>query len=224
MNSNNDIIIKAIYFVKDELKHNDASHDWLHIQRVWNNAKKITAEEKKRGINVDEEVVDLAAILHDIQDWKYSGSETAGKEAARKFLTECNYNSDKITLIERIMDGVSFHSELKGAQDIFPELAIVQDADRLDAIGAIGISRCMVYSGKKNRPIYDPQLPPIEINSKEDYSKSNAGATSINHFYEKLFKIKSMMKTASGKEIAEKRHEYMVEFVDQLMGEWEGKK
>mmetsp|Transcript_13143 Transcript_13143/g.34379 ORF Transcript_13143/g.34379 Transcript_13143/m.34379 type:complete len:219 (-) Transcript_13143:1650-2306(-) len=205
-------------FVKDELSGNDASHDWAHIERVRNTALHLA---EKEGIE-DVETVELAALLHDIDDWKYSGSETAGIEKARAFLLSHGHDAAKTEKVCEIIEKVSFRKELAGSDSVVsPELAVVQDADRLDAIGAIGIARTFSYGGLKKRPFYDPANPPEKDLTKEKYMNSN-GAT-INHFYEKLLKLKDMMKTKSGRELAEGRHAYMEEFLERFFGEWSGK-
>eukprot|EP01113_Clastostelium_recurvatum_P038576 TRINITY_DN5788_c0_g2_i1.p1 TRINITY_DN5788_c0_g2~~TRINITY_DN5788_c0_g2_i1.p1 ORF type:complete len:219 (-),score=41.02 TRINITY_DN5788_c0_g2_i1:139-795(-) len=214
-------IERTVEFVKKELAGNDGSHDFAHIYRVWQNARTIAREEG----GGDTEVVELAAILHDIQDWKYSGSETAGVEAARAWLTSLSYDPAKIDTVAQIIEGVGFKNEL-AKKDISPpskETCIVQDADRLDAIGAIGIARCFSYGGSRNRPLYDPEIPARENISKQDYMDQKQVSPSVNHFYEKLFKLKGMMKTDAGRRMAESRHEYMKAFLDRFYLEWEGK-
>eukprot|EP01116_Phalansterium_solitarium_P011823 TRINITY_DN27628_c0_g1_i1.p2 TRINITY_DN27628_c0_g1~~TRINITY_DN27628_c0_g1_i1.p2 ORF type:complete len:224 (-),score=91.72 TRINITY_DN27628_c0_g1_i1:265-936(-) len=215
-----DLVQKAIGFVKHELAGNDASHDWFHIERVWKLAKRIAAEE---GV-ADVEVVELAALLHDVKDWKYSGSENAGVEAAEQFLVSQSYDAAKIATIKRIIEGVSFKNELGGKElVVFPELACVQDADRLDAIGAIGIGRTFAYAGAKGRPMHDPEHPYRPNVTKEQYMQQDAkNNTTINHFYEKLLLLKDMMKTQTGKRLAQKRHEYMEGFLQEFMLEWDG--
>jgi len=216
----NNIITKTIEFVKAELQGNDASHDWHHIERVWKIARTIAQSE---GVQ-DTEVIEIAALLHDVRDYKYSGSEHAGEEAAREFLQKLSYDTAKIETIVTIIQGIGFKNELanKGTP-IFKELAIVQDADRLDAIGAIGIGRTFSYGGKKLTPMHDPEIKPNVAITKEEYMKNHEKNTTINHFYEKLLKLKDMMKTETGKKMAEKRHKFMEDFLQEFLLEWDGK-
>lgn len=220
------LIEKTEDFVKEELKNNDSSHDWFHIDRVRNLAKKLA---EKTSESVDLEIVELGALLHDIGDWKYTGSETKGRELAEKFLTEQNYDPIKKQKILEIIDGVSFKNELGGIKiPLSLELAIVQDSDRLDALGAIGIARTFAFSGAKKRPMYLPNHDSSKrqkLLSKEEYmNKKEQDDSTIGHFYEKLLHLKDMMKTDAGKKIAEKRHQYMVEFLEEFLCEWSGDK
>jgi uncharacterized protein len=212
---------QAVQFVKDVLKGNDASHDWTHVERVYNMAKRLAHME---GITSPDqlEVIELAALMHDVHDYKYSGSETACEEAVDKFLTERNYPQDKKTRVIYIINNISYSKEIeKGSktEEEDHDLRIAQDADRLDAIGAIGIARTMVYSGSKGRPIHDPEMKPRTYLTKQEYVNKKDD-TAINHFYEKMFKLKDIMKTKSGKEIAQKRHEFMELYLDQFLKEW----
>eukprot|EP01112_Ceratiomyxa_fruticulosa_P012176 TRINITY_DN3360_c0_g1_i2.p1 TRINITY_DN3360_c0_g1~~TRINITY_DN3360_c0_g1_i2.p1 ORF type:complete len:222 (-),score=37.11 TRINITY_DN3360_c0_g1_i2:154-819(-) len=221
MESHSPIITKTIQFVKDELANQDGSHDFHHIHRVWATARSLA---KSEGVE-DIEIVELAALLHDIQDWKYSGSETAGVEAARSWLHSQGYDPLKTEKIAEIIEGVSFKNELaRKITSPSRELAVVQDADRLDAIGAIGIARTFTYGGAKKRPLYDPEHPYTEEISKEQYMDQTRPNPTVNHFYEKLFKLKDMMKTESGRHLAEERHKFMEMFLDQFYAEWDGKK
>jgi len=213
-----EIIHTTVSYVKKELLDAEGGHDWWHIERVWKNAKLIAANE-----NVDLFVVELAALLHDIADSKfYDGDENIGPEKARHFLESISIEKEIIEHVENIMRNISF----KGGNftnDFFSkELAVVQDADRLDAIGAIGIARAFNYGGFKNREIYNPSIPPNFEMDKEDYKKSKA--PSINHFYEKLLLLKNRMNTESGKKLAEERHQFMETFLKQFFLEWKGKK
>eukprot|EP01100_Stratorugosa_tubuloviscum_P004500 TRINITY_DN2132_c0_g1_i1.p1 TRINITY_DN2132_c0_g1~~TRINITY_DN2132_c0_g1_i1.p1 ORF type:complete len:226 (-),score=104.76 TRINITY_DN2132_c0_g1_i1:57-734(-) len=216
-----EIILKAINFVKQEVSKYDASHDWAHIERVRKLAHTIAQQENYN----DFELIQLAAILHDVGDWKYSGSEEVGPAASRKFLEENNYDPIKITTIENIIRSISFKNELLNNQNNstpFIELYIVQDADRLDAIGAIGIARCFTYGGAKNRRLYDLEAPrTIYQVSKEDYMYG-AHPSSVSHFYQKLLLLKDLMKTNAGKKLAENRHQFMQQFLNQIWSEIEG--
>jgi len=213
------VLNNTISFVKETLKGAEGGHDWFHIERVFNNAKLIAKEE-----SVDLFIVSLGALLHDIADAKfYDGDETVGPRIARKFLEDQQVNENTIVHVENIINYISFKSSLeKGEKFNSPELDVIQDADRLDAIGAIGIARCFNYGGFKNRALHDPGIAPNLEMSKEEYKKSSA--PTINHFYEKLLLLKDKMNTESGKRIAAERHVYMEQFLDQFYGEWNGEK
>ncbi len=210
-------IAATIDFVKTELKGAEGGHDWWHIERVWNNAKTIAAKE-----DVNLFVVELAALLHDIADSKfYGGDETVGPKKAAAFLKGLNVDETTIKHVENIIANISF----KGGNFIktfnSTELAVVQDADRLDAIGAIGIARAFNYGGFKNREIHNPLIEPNMAMTKEAYKKSTA--PTINHFYEKLLLLKDKMNTVTGKQMAEERHRFMESFLEQFYAEWAGK-
>ncbi|MBI9040351.1 HD domain-containing protein [Lutibacter sp.] len=211
------IILNTEAFVKDTLKNAEGGHDWFHILRVWSNAKLIAKNE-----NVDEFIVELGALLHDIADSKfYNGDETIGPKMARSFLENEKVDNAVIAHVENIISNISykggnFHQTFQS-----PELDVVQDADRLDAIGAVGIARCFNYGGFKNRPLYNPEISPKLNQTKEEYK--NSEAPTINHFYEKLLLLKDKMNTKTGKKIAENRHNYMETFLQQFYNEWEGK-
>lgn len=225
MSSSGEIISNTVEFVKKELSGVDGSHDWQHIDRV----RKLAVELGKKEGNCNLEIVELAALLHDIKDWKYSGSETAGVDAAKNFLITEGYNDqDKLSAILFIIENIGFKTELgqresgaKSPVDRYPEFGVVQDADRLDAIGAIGIARTFTFGGAKNRAIYDPAIPYVEGLTKKQYMELKA--PTVNHFYEKLLLLKDMMKTKSGKECAEGRHQFMSVFLKQFFLEVEGK-
>ena len=204
-------------FVKQQLENAEGGHDWFHTIRVFNNAKLIA-----KGENVDDLVVALGALLHDIADSKFhDGDETIGPRVAREFLFEHNVDSSVIEHVVKIIENISFNNSLEaGEKFISLELQVVQDADRLDAIGAIGIARCFNYGGFKNRKMFDPDIQPNLNMTKEEYKKSKA--PTINHFYEKLLLLKDKMNTKTGKRIAKERHKYMEEFLDQFYAEWDG--
>ena len=216
-----DIINKTITFVKNKLAGAEGGHDWFHIERVYKNSLLIAKTEP-----VDEFIVSLGALLHDIADSKFNdGDETIGPKIAREFLFEQNVDSKTIEHVVNIIENSSFKSSLsKDNTQKFssPELDAVQDADRLDAIGAIGIARCFNYGGFKNRALYNPDIKPNFNMTKEEYKASTA--PTINHFYEKLLLLKDKMNTKTGKQIANERHTYMLGFLDQFYGEWQGKK
>jgi len=210
------IIDKTCKFVEDKLSGDGSGHDWWHIFRVWTLAKKIAVEEKAQV-----EIVELGALLHDIADWKFhDGDDSIGPAIAREFLNNHNVEPNLSDSVVEIISTVSY----KGAGVATPmktlEGKIVQDADRLDAIGALGIARTFAYGGYKNRLIYHPDEKPVLHESYEDYKK-NEGHT-INHFYEKLLLLKERMNTNTGKRIAEGRHKFMQSFLDQFYKEWDG--
>lgn len=216
---NNKQLIEATKaFVKNSLVDAEGGHDWFHTLRVYNNAVLIAKDEK-----ADPLVVALGSLLHDIADSKFhDGDETIGPKLAREFLFKHNVDSLIIEHIIKIIENVSFKGGNINQEFTSPELEVIQDADRLDAIGAIGIARCFNYGGFKNRPLYDPDIKPNLNMSKEEYKRSKA--PTINHFYEKLLLLKDRMNTKTGKKLAEKRHEYMKVFLDEFYAEWNGKK
>ncbi|PVX45745.1 uncharacterized protein C8C85_1550 [Flavobacterium sp. 103] len=214
--SNLDLINRTILFVKEQLANAEGGHDWFHIQRVYKNALLIA-----RGENCDETVVKLGALLHDIADSKFhAGDETVGPKVAREFLESEGVSESIISHVIQIIDNISFKGGKTEKRFSSIELDIVQDADRLDAIGAIGIARAFNYGGFKNRTMYDPQIAPNLHMSKEEYK--NSQAPTINHFYEKLLLLKDKMNTETGKQIAEQRHHYMQGFLGQFYAEWDG--
>ncbi len=212
-----EIIKKTIKFVKETLAEADGSHDWFHIERVLKNTHLILKTEK-----ADEFICELAALLHDIADHKYhNGDETIGVKVTKNFLLGLNVDNHVITQVVNIVKNISFLGGHKTSNYFSPEFAVVQDADRLDAIGAIGIARTFAYGGFKKREIYNPKIKPNLGMSKEEYKKSTA--PTINHFYEKLFLLKDKMNTKTGKELAENRHNFMEIFLNQFYDEWDGK-
>jgi len=214
----NEIISSTITFVKQTLQGAEGGHDWFHIQRVYNNAISISKNEK-----VDILIVQLAALLHDIADAKfYNGDETVGPKLATEFLNSIKVDKKVTTHVVKIIENISFKNSLDKSKKKFEslELQVVQDADRLDAIGAIGIARAFNYGGFKNRALHDPEIAPNLKMTKAEYKKSTA--PTINHFYEKLLLLKEKMNTATGKKIAEARHQYMLGFLDQFDKEWNG--
>ena len=219
MNSHSSTLITAcISFVKTTLSGAEGGHDWFHIERVWKNARLIAAKEQ-----CDLEVVELAALLHDIADSKFhDGDEEIGPRKAKEYLESQNLDAEKIAHVIAIIENVSFKGghNLRTHESI--ELDIVQDADRLDAIGAIGIARTFNYGGFKNRALFDPEIEPNLKMTKEEYKKSSA--PTINHFYEKLLLLKDLMNTKTGKSIALERHRYMEGFLNQFFAEWNGEK
>lgn len=213
-----EMISSTVNFVKITLQGAEGGHDWWHIERVWKNTMTIAKTEK-----VNQLVVNLAALLHDIADAKFNnGDEEAGPAKAKKFLQSINVLEDVVEHVENIIRHISFKGGNFTQSFTSPELSVVQDADRLDALGAIGIARAFNYGGFKNREIYNPGIAPDIDMSKEKYKLSNA--PTINHFYEKLLLLKTKMNTATGKQIAEQRHAFMEIFLHQFYQEWEGEK
>jgi len=212
------LIDSTISFVKDQLKTAEGGHDWFHIERVYRNALLIAESET---CNI--EIVKLGALLHDIADSKFhNGDETIGPNTARIFLERQNVSEEITTHVINIIENISFKGGNFDKKFNSIELEIVQDADRLDAIGAIGIARTFNYGGFKNRTIYNPSIAPKLGMDKEEYKKSEA--PTINHFYEKLLLLKDKMNTQTGKKIAQERHFFMEKFLSQFYAEWEGEK
>lgn len=207
-------IENTVEFVKEKLEGAEAGHDWYHIERVWKLSKKIAASE-----DCNQEVVELSALLHDIADPKFhKGDETIAPKIAREFLEEQQVSEEVIEKVLFIIKNISFKNRGEVPAELPIELKIVQDADRIDAIGAIGIGRTFNFGGFKNNPMYVPEVQPSLNMSKDEYKKSNG--TTINHFYEKLLLLKDLMNTEKGKEIAQQRHDYMLGFLDQFYKEW----
>jgi uncharacterized protein len=210
------IIQQTAHYVKETLKKNEAAHDWWHVYRVWNTARHIAEKEK-----ADMFTIELGALLHDIADFKfYNGDEDIGPQKAKIFLASMQVDQAVISHVEKIVAHISFKG--KNHQQAFrsPELDVIQDADRLDAMGAIGIARTFNYGGFRNRAIYDPDVPPQPEMDKEAYKKSTA--PTINHFYEKLLLLKERMNTETGKKMAEERHRFMETFLERFFLEWSG--
>ncbi|AXG69137.1 putative hydrolase [Kordia sp. SMS9] len=215
--SKEEIIQKTIVFVKETLANAEGGHDWFHIERVYKNALLIAKEE-----TVDVFIVSLGALLHDIADSKFHhGDETIGPKVARNFLESVAVAEADIVHVENIISNISFKGGNFEQQFRSPELDVIQDADRLDAIGAIGIARCFNYGGFKDRKLYDPAIAPNLNMSKAEYKKSTT--PTINHFYEKLLLLKDKMNTKTGQKIAEQRHVFMEQFLAQFFAEWNGK-
>ena len=214
----NQIIENTKSFVKEKLHNAEGGHDWFHIQRVFNNAKLIAETE-----NADNFVIKLGALLHDIADSKFhKGDETVGPKIASEFLTAQEVSPEVTTHVVKIIENISFKGGNEAQQFQSIELDIIQDADRLDALGAIGIARTFNYGGFKGRALYDPEIKPDLEMSKEAYKASTA--PTINHFYEKLLLLKERMNTETGRKIAKERHRYMENFLEQFYAEWHGEK
>ncbi|MFA5420280.1 MAG: HD domain-containing protein [Bacteroidales bacterium] len=214
--ANRQLIEAATEFVKNQLRNAEGGHDWWHVYRVWKLAKTIGFAEGADGL-----VVELGALLHDIADAKFNdGDESLGPEMARRFLVDQGVDRKVIDQVEAIVRDISFKNTFGSEVQRTLELDVVQDADRLDAIGAIGIARTFNYGGYQGNVMYDPHLPPRVNMTKEEYKKGKS--TTINHFYEKLLLLKDMMKTETGKRLAEERHQTMLFFLNAFYREWEG--
>lgn len=210
------IINKTKKYIKEELANAEGGHDWWHTYRVWKTAINIASEE-----HVDIFIVQIAALLHDIADSKfYAGDEDIGPARAVSFLNKMALEKSTINHIEIIIRNISFKNTFDNNIFSSPELDVVMDADRLDAIGAIGIARTFNYGGYKGSEIYNPNIKPCLKMSKTEYKNSNA--PTINHFYEKLLLLKDMMRTKTGRRIAKERHIFMETFLEQFYSEWEG--
>lgn len=211
------LVQNTVAFVKESLKNAEGGHDWFHIERVYKNALHLLQFEDQ----ADALVVQLAALLHDIADSKfYDGDESIGPKLAKVFLASQQLDANTTEHIVNIIRHMSFNNSLDNTGNGFSslELNIVQDADRLDAMGAIGIARAFNYGGFKNRALFNPSIPPNLHMTKEEYKKSTA--PTINHFYEKLLLLKDGMNTPSGKKIAQERHDFMLAFLEQFYKEW----
>lgn len=207
-------ITLTINFVKEKLEGAEAGHDWFHIERVWKLSKKIA---EKEGGNL--EVIELSALLHDIADPKFhNGDETLALKISQNFLEEIHVNAELIEQVLSVIKNISFKNRAEAPENPPLELQIVQDADRLDAIGAIGIARTFNFGGFKNNLMYHPEIKPNLGMNKEEYKKSNG--TTINHFYEKLLLLKDLMNTETAKKIASERHDFMLQFLDEFYKEW----
>ena len=211
------IISNTQSYVQKTLKDAEGGHDWFHILRVYYNAKHILESEEANVL-----VVKLASLLHDIADSKFhDGDEHIGPQRAKAFLdTQTIVEEDKKHIL-KIIENVSYKGGHEQHEFKSIELDIVRDADRLDAIGAIGIARTFNFGGYKNNPIYDPNIAPKPHQSKKEYKKSKS--PTINHFYEKLLLLKDQMNTETARKIAENRHNFMLTYLDQFYKEWQGK-
>ena len=213
------IIEKTKEFVKSKLLGEASGHDWWHTYRVWKNAITIGKKEK-----VDMVIVELAALLHDIADYKFNnGDASTSSKIVEEWLKGLNVDKEIITKVNDIIERISFKGANVKTEKFTNEYAVVQDADRLDAIGAIGISRVFAFGGIVGREIYNPEISVEKHDSFEQYKNSIQTSTSINHFYEKLLLLKDLMNTKTGKSLAQNRHSYMEEYLNKFMDEWNGK-
>lgn len=213
-----EIISATESFVKSELEGGEAGHDWWHIDRVRKSALHLARQE---GANLF--IVELGALLHDIGDSKFhDGDENLGPRKVKTFLESLNLETNSIEHLIQIVENISFTKSLESSNFRSLELNVIQDADRLDAIGAIGIARAFSFGGYKKRIFYDPEIPPIKNISKEEYKKRSS--PTINHFYEKLLLLKDMMNTQAGQRMAQERHQFMELYLEQFYSEWRGEK
>jgi len=210
------VIQQTVDFVKEVLANAEGGHDWWHIYRVWKLSKQIAQTE-----NANNFVVELGALLHDIADSKFNqGNEEIGPRKAREFLSSLNVDEDVIVHVENIILNISFKGGNYAQKFKSVELDIIQDADRIDAMGAIGVARTFNYGGYKGRELYNPEIKPNLNMTKEEYKNSNA--PTINHFYEKLLLLKERMNTATGKAMALHRHKFMEQYLNEFYSEWNG--
>jgi len=210
------VIQRTVDFVKQVLDNAEGGHDWWHIYRVWKLSKQIAQTE-----NANNFVVELGALLHDIADSKFNqGNEEIGPRKAREFLSSLNVDEDVIVHVENIILNISFKGGNYAQKFKSVELDIIQDADRIDAMGAIGVARTFNYGGYKGRELYNPEIKPNLNMTKEEYKNSNA--PTINHFYEKLLLLKERMNTATGKAMALHRHKFMEQYLNEFYSEWNG--
>jgi uncharacterized protein len=214
---NGTIIKKTAEYVKQKFENFEGSHDWWHIYRVWQTAKHIAKEEK-----VDMFIVELAALLHDIADFKYhDADENLGAKTAREWLESLDVDKTIVDHVCSIVKHISFKGALIENMISTKEGNVVQDADRLDSLGAIGIARAFAYGGSKDRPLYTPGEKHKLHNNVEDYVKN--GASTIAHFYEKMLLLRDRMNTEAGRRLAKKRHVFMEDFLERFYQEWDGK-
>lgn len=212
------IIEKTKEFVRNKLQGEGSGHDWWHIYRVFNIAVSIAKTEKQE---VDIFVVKLGALLHDIADWKFNNGDTdVGAKVSRDFLESLDVDKETISHVAEIVKNISFKGAGEKSCMKTLEGMIVQDGDRLDAIGAIGIARTFAYGGHDNREMYNPDINPENHETFEQYQ--NSKGTTINHFYEKLLLLKDLMNTEAARKYAEKRHKFMEEYLDEFYAEWNG--
>jgi uncharacterized protein len=214
----NTIIKKTENFVKDLLNKEGTGHDWWHIERVRNNAKLINKSENANNL-----VIDLALLLHDVGDRKVIKKEDDNYSIAENFLKKQKVSKDALEQVMFIIKNMSFSKSLNNKQiNVSKEFYIVQDADRLDAIGAIGVARAFAYGGSKNRPLYDPHKKAQKINTTKNYRKLKS--STFHHFEEKLLLLKDLMNTRTAKKIAKNRDDFMKKYLRQFLDEWRGKK
>lgn len=220
------LIEKIVSDVAAFLKDESSGHDWEHIRRVWTNAKKIGAEEGADMLRVE-----LAALLHDVDDWKVTGVRPGESDLvnARGFLNRAGAQARLIEDVCRIINAIDYRGSVTRTKARTTEDKVVHDADKLDAIGAIGIARCFAFGGKAGRPIFLPEIPPCpEVDEKRYADIHRRENTGVNHFFDKLLRLKDRMHTSTGAALAQERHETMVRFLrmffrEQGLAEWESR-
>ena len=214
------VIAATAAFIEEKFTGEGSGHDWPHIWRVWQVARTLAQELAAEQPGFDQEVTELAALLHDIADWKFHGGDyEAGPRAARAWLASQQVPEATIARVQQVIREVSFKGLGVDTPVSSPEAAVVQDADRLDAIGAIGVGRAFAYGGHKGRPLHDPAVPPVTHADFEHYKQSTA--PTINHFYEKLLHLRDRLHTPAAQQLAARRHAFMEEFVAQFLAEWD---
>lgn len=211
-----EIIQKTADFIASEFASDGSGHDWFHIDRVRKMALRIGRAEESELF-----ITEMAALLHDLDDWKIKENASHFPEKAKKWLSDLDLEQDISSRILNVIEEVSYKGAGVETPVMSVEAAVVQDADRLDAIGAIGIARTFAYGGHKNRLIYDPAIAPEMHDDFQSYK--NSTAPTINHFFEKLLLLKDRMNTSSAKSIADQRHRFMENFLEQFFDEWEVK-
>ena len=209
------LIEKTVDYVKRNMENGEVGHDWSHVERVWKMAKRIGIGEK-----ADMFIVEMAALLHDIADWKFHG-DGAGELKARTWMETIGVKKEDIESVVHVVENISFKGSGEKEKMSTLEGKVTQDADRLDALGAIGIARALTFAGHVGNPIYDPEIKPRSDMKFSEYKESKEPA--INHFYEKLLLLKDRMNTKTGKELAEQRHKFMEKYLEQFFKEWDGK-
>lgn len=214
---NKEVVTRTVDFIKAKFLNEGSGHDWSHIQRVWHTSRALAAQTPAANLFVTE----LGALLHDVADWKFhAGNEEAGPRAAREWLTSLAVEETVVQRVEAIIREISFKGIGVPTPMSTPEGELVQDADRLDAIGAIGVARAFAYGGHKGRPLHNPAVAPVAHDSFESYKQNTA--PTINHFYEKLLHLQERLHTPAARVVAQRRHQFMEEFLAQFLREWEG--
>ncbi|MBC6608973.1 HD domain-containing protein [Hymenobacter sp. BT188] len=214
---NREVVARTVDFIEAKFLNEGSGHDWAHIKRIWQTSQALATQTP----GVDPFVTELGALLHDVADWKFhAGDEEAGPRAAREWLNSLGVEEAVIQRVEMIIREISFKGVGVPTPMSTPEGEIVQDADRLDAIGAIGVARAFAYGGHKGRPLHDPAVAPIAHDSFESYKQNTA--PTINHFYEKLLHLQERLHTPAARSVARQRHQFMEEFLAQFLREWEG--
>ncbi|TGE24375.1 HD domain-containing protein [Hymenobacter aquaticus] len=215
--SSEQLIAQTADFVRAKFLGEGSGHDWEHIRRVWLTSRALAATVPA----ADQMVTELAALLHDVADWKFhAGDEEAGPRAARAWLHGLHAEESVIQRVETIIREISFKGLGVPTPMSTPEGEVVQDADRLDAIGAIGVARAFAYGGHKGRPLHDSSVAPVVHDSFESYKKNTA--PTINHFYEKLLHLRERLHTPAARQLAQERHQFLETFLAQFLREWEG--